>query len=94
MIDYSSVSMTSDEEIEAHNLVERGEIDQAIAIYQRLKPQSDRVLHHLGLLYARKKDDHHLAIIHFQQALQIQEKVWNRILLLTNTQKNVFIERQ
>ena len=84
--------LTTEEEIEAQNLIECGEIDQAIAMCLRLKPQSDRVLHLLGLLYAGKKGDHQSSIIYFQQALEIQEKVCNRILLVTYTQKHVFIE--
>ena len=37
---YSSLSAMSNEEIEAQTLVKRGEIDQAIGIYQRLQPIS------------------------------------------------------
>ena len=65
----------SAEEIQAQNLIQHSEIDQAIAIYQNLKPYSALILHLLGVIYAEKKSDHHSAISYFQQALQIKEEV-------------------
>jgi len=65
-----------DDEIQAQNFVKRGEIDEAIAIYQRLKPDSVRVLNIIGRLYAEKKGDYHSAINYYKKALQIQEKVY------------------
>lgn len=76
---YCSVSVTSDEELEAQKLVERGEIDQAIAAYQSLKWDKDRILHFIGVLYAERKGDHHSAIHCFQEALRIREEVHNQV---------------
>ena len=67
--------MISDEELEAQNLVEDGEFDQAIAIYQRIQPQSGRILHLLGVLYTERKGDQQAAVNCFQQALQMKEEV-------------------
>ncbi len=66
----------SDDEIQAQDLVKHGEIDEAIAIYQRLKPDSARVLNIIGGLYLEKKGDYDSAINYYEKALQIQEKVY------------------
>ena len=65
--------------MKAENLVKRGEIDQAIVIYQRLKPSFDRIFHRLGFLYAEKKVDLHSAINYYQQSLKIEEEAENLI---------------
>lgn len=59
----------------AEDLVEQGEIDQAIAIYQQLQPQSARIFHAIGMLYTNKIGNYELAISCFEEALHIQEKV-------------------
>lgn len=79
--------ITSDEELEAQKLVESGEIDQAIAVCQRLKSNNGRMLHLAGVLYAEKKGDHYSAIDSFQEALQIQEEVFSEIFILNVTSK-------
>lgn len=71
-----------DDETRAQHCVERGEIDQAITIYQRLKPDS-RILSLIGQLYVDKKRDYNSAIIYYKKALKIQEKVKNRIISIS-----------
>lgn len=70
------MSTSSTEEIKVQNFVQRDEIDQAIAICEHVKPTSSRVLHLLGVLYAKHKGDHHVAIDYLQQALQMKEEVY------------------
>ena len=70
-----SLSKISDEEILAKELIERDEIDQAIAIYRQLKPESVRVFCTLGALYANEKGNYELAISYFEQALHKREEV-------------------
>lgn len=70
-------TMTAVEEAHVQNLIECGEIDQAIAIYENLKPYSARTLHLLGVLHAEKKGDPYSAISYFQEALQIKDEVMN-----------------
>jgi tetratricopeptide (TPR) repeat protein len=78
----SLVSM-SKEELQAQDLVQRGEIDQAIiATYQQLKPESARILRIIGALYDEKKGDYSIAINYYEKALQIQEKVYRYNLIL------------
>ena len=91
MVFFSSLPTTSDEEIEAENLVKRGEIDQAIAIYQCLSPASSRSLHHLGVLYAENKGDQCTAINYFQQALQMKEEVYTSAFLATKSLRLFFL---
>jgi tetratricopeptide (TPR) repeat protein len=82
----SSLSVISeddvDEEIQAEKLLERGEVDQALEIYHRLTPESARIFHTIGLLYAEKKGDYDSAIKYFKKALRIQEKVTSFSLYL------------
>jgi hypothetical protein len=80
----------SKEELQAQDLVECDEIDQAIATYQQLKPKSARILRIIGVLYAEKKGDHHTAINYYNMALQIEEKVDRLIIVLKGLEKNVF----
>ncbi len=72
-----------DDEMQAEELVEHGDIDEAIAIYQQLKPESGRIFNIIALLYAEKKVDYDSAIKYFKKALKIQEKV---ILFIINVQ--------
>jgi len=69
-----------DDEIQAQDLVEHGKIDEAIAIYQQLKPDSARVFNIIGRLYAEKKGDFDHAINYYRKALQIQEEVYRNYL--------------
>ena len=64
-----------DAEKQAQTLIDHGEVDQAITIYERLIPHSGRILHHLGVVYAEKKGDQHSVIHYFQQALEMKEEV-------------------
>ena len=75
MIVYCSFSTVSNAEMAAQDLVEQGEIDQAIAIYQQLQPPSARIFHAIGTLYTNKIGNYELAISCFEEALHIQEKV-------------------
>lgn len=70
-----SSSAVSDEEIKAQDLIKNGQINEAIAIYQSLKPYSSRTLHLLGVLFTEKKGDYQSAINYYKQAIQMQEEV-------------------
>jgi tetratricopeptide (TPR) repeat protein len=63
-----------DEEVQAQRLIQRGEIDKAITIYERLEADP-RILNIIGLLYSEKKGDYDTAINYYKKALKIQEKV-------------------
>jgi tetratricopeptide (TPR) repeat protein len=65
----------STEELQAQDLVKRGEIDQALAIYEQIKPESARILRTIGGLCAEKKGDYDRAINCFEQALQMLQEV-------------------
>jgi tetratricopeptide (TPR) repeat protein len=65
----------SDNEIKAEDLVKRGEIDEAITIYQSMEPVSAHVLNIIGVLYSEQKGDYNSAINCYERALQIQEEV-------------------
>ena len=62
-------------EMAAQDLIEQGEIDQAIAIYEQLQPQSAQIFRTIGMLYADRKGNYELAVSCFEQALQLQENV-------------------
>ena len=76
LIDFS-LSNICDEEMMAKDLIERGEIDQAIANLEEIKPESSRIFRLIGTLYAQRKGDYDLAIIYYQRALEIQDEVDN-----------------
>jgi tetratricopeptide (TPR) repeat protein len=63
-----------DAEMLARDLVKRGEIDQAIEIYQRLEP-NPRILSAIGSVYAEKKNDYDSAINYYKEALKLQDEV-------------------
>ncbi|CAF1538807.1 unnamed protein product [Rotaria magnacalcarata] len=69
-----SVSVTDDYETKAQQLLNDGKIDQAIAMYLCIKPESARILVIIGILYAEKKGDYKSAIIFYKKAHKIQEK--------------------
>jgi len=71
-------------------LVEHGQIDEAIVIYQRLKPVSARVLNIIGVLYCEKKADYDSAINYYKKALQIQEEVYTNKFLYSTHQRKLF----
>ncbi len=71
----SSDPVLSPEETKAQRYVARGEIDRALAVYQRIKPANARVLNAIGNLCADKKGDYHYALKCHTQALKIQEEV-------------------
>jgi tetratricopeptide (TPR) repeat protein len=77
LITYSRLTTISDDndEMRAQELVERGQIDEAIAIYQRSAPESAHAFYNIGILYADKKGDYDSAIKYYKKALKIQEKV-------------------
>ncbi|CAF4151110.1 unnamed protein product, partial [Rotaria magnacalcarata] len=68
------VSVTDDYETKAQQLLNDGKIDQAIAMYLCIKPESARILVIIGILYAEKKGDYKSAIIFYKKAHKIQEK--------------------
>ena len=74
---FFSLSMISedDDETRAQELIERGQIDQALEIYLRWRPQSARVLNTIAVIYAEKKGDYESAIEYFKKALTLQEAV-------------------
>jgi tetratricopeptide (TPR) repeat protein len=76
---YCRLSVTAeedvDEETRAEKFIERGEVDRALEIYLRLVPESARIFHTIGLLYAERKGDYDTAIKYFKKALRMQEKV-------------------
>lgn len=82
MIIYFSHSLTSDEEMKAQDLIKRGEIDQAIAIYQQIETKSARVFFSVGILYADERGSYELAISCFEQALRMQEQVCGLVLMM------------
>ncbi|CAF0951760.1 unnamed protein product [Rotaria sordida] len=61
-------------EIQAEKMVQRGQVDQAIAIYKNTTNQSPHVLNNIGKLYAEKKGDYESAARFYNQALKIQEE--------------------
>lgn len=72
---YFSSSNISYEELQAQDLVKRGEIDQAISIYEQIQCDSGRILNIIGRLYAERKGDYERAISCYEAVLQIQEEV-------------------
>ncbi|CAF4541955.1 unnamed protein product [Rotaria sp. Silwood1] len=63
------------EEIKAQKCVEKGDIDRALAIYQRIRPVTARVLNAMGQLCAEKKEDYNYALQCHTKALKMQEEV-------------------
>ena len=84
------MTATSNAKTLAQDLLRGGEIDQAIALYQRLDSNSAHVLHMIGVLYAEYNGDYQSAINYFEQALEIQEKVHNSIFLVNEVKENCF----
>lgn len=65
----------SNEEKEAKDLISHGHVDQAIAVYQQMKPETAPVLYSLGTIFFEKKGDYPLARDYYEKALHMQEKV-------------------
>jgi len=66
---------TDDDEAQAREFIKTGQIDQAIEIYQRVKPESARIFNTIGSLLGDKKGDYESAIVYYKKSLKIQEKV-------------------
>lgn len=76
--------MPTKEELEAEKLAERGQFDQAIALYKSVDNNSPHLLYKLANIYAEKKGDFEMASKFYNRALTVQEKVRNKELLLIN----------
>jgi tetratricopeptide (TPR) repeat protein len=61
--------------LQAKKFLERGDIDQAIMAYRRVRPVSVRILKIIGQLSADEKQDYDTAIECYRQALKMQEQV-------------------
>lgn len=70
-----SVISEDDDESRAQELIEKGEIDQALEIYNRSRPRSARIFNTMALIYAEKKGDYEAAIEFYQRAMTMQEEV-------------------
>ena len=70
-------SSRSTETYEAEELVKNGQIDLAIAAFQRLHPVSIEILLRRGQLYANQKGDYDNGLQYYSQVLKLQEKVNN-----------------
>jgi tetratricopeptide (TPR) repeat protein len=68
-------SQISADELQARKLWNSGDIDQAITIYDKVRPVSARILKLLGQLFADEKHDYFNAIKSYRQALQLEEQV-------------------
>lgn len=66
----------SELEAQAEESISTSKYEEAIRIYQEIQPESDRILHKIGIIYAEKIGDYDLAISCFERAIQIQEKVF------------------
>jgi tetratricopeptide (TPR) repeat protein len=75
----------ADDEMQAQELIKRGEIDQAIAIYEQLKPESADIFNTIGVLYSDMKGDYDSAIIYHKKALKIQDEVNHHPLIFIIT---------
>lgn len=75
----------------AQDLVEQGEIDQAIDLYQQLRPESARIYRVIGGLYAEKKGRLDLAISCYEQALHIHEQVGRSKLIVNQKMKKYML---
>jgi hypothetical protein len=63
------------DEMKAQKYAERGEIERALAAYQRIKPVTARILNAIGQLSAEKKRDYIYAVQCHTEALKMQEEV-------------------
>ena len=81
---YFSTSKVTADQLQAESYVESGEIDLAIAVYQRIHPVSTSILTRMGHLYGDKKADYDSAFKCYTKALKMQEAVSkNKALLKT-----------
>ncbi|CAF3294735.1 unnamed protein product [Rotaria sp. Silwood2] len=69
-----SKTKISDYELQAENHTKNGEIELAIAAYQRIHPISARILVQIGRLYSDNRGDYNNALNFYTQALKLQEK--------------------
>ncbi len=59
----------------AQRYAERGDVDRALATYQRIQPTTARILNAIGQLAADQKGDYQYAAQCHAQALKMQEEV-------------------
>lgn len=76
MFKFSSTSQIPSSEVQAQQLVNNGKIDQAIAIYDQIKPESSQIFMIIGALYSQNKGDYASAIVYYHKALNIQQNVY------------------
>ncbi|CAF1612815.1 unnamed protein product [Rotaria magnacalcarata] len=67
------------EEIKAQKCIEKGEIDRALAIYQRIQPVTPRILNAIGQICADRKEDYKHALQCHIKALKMQEEAGENI---------------
>ena len=72
-----SVISEDDDDLRAQELIERGEIDQALEIYNQARPRSARIFNTIALIYAERKGDYEQAIEFYKRAMTLQEEVNN-----------------
>ena len=72
---YFSTTKVSADQLQAESYVESGEIDLAIAAYQRIHPVTTSILTRMGHLYGDKKADYDSALKCYTAALKIEEEV-------------------
>lgn len=64
-----------DDEARAQEFIESKQIDRALEIYQRLRPQTARIFNIIAVVYAERKGDYESAIEYFKRALTLLEAV-------------------
>ncbi|CAF1259638.1 unnamed protein product [Didymodactylos carnosus] len=69
----------SEDELQAQKHLKRGEIDQAIIVYRRIRPVSARILNLVGQLCAEEKQDYDSAVECYTQALKMQEEAGENV---------------
>lgn len=67
--------MDSDFHDQMKDLISHGQVDDALALYQKEGMESAHACNMIGTFYAQKKGDFHLAIQYYNKALEILEKV-------------------
>ena len=63
------------EEAKAQTYVEKGDIDLALIVYQRIQPTTARILNAMGRLCTERKGDYDYALKCHKQALKLQRAV-------------------
>lgn len=65
----------SSDEMKAREHLERGKIDEAIALFRKVRPMTVEVLRILGQLLLEEKKDYENAIDCYRQILKIEKEV-------------------